>query len=186
MGLYEKGINLLSPELRRKEVTPNQKIIQIIGLVITVTLIMWSVVQSLEIRNLKKDIAVNRAGISQMDPIVRNINESKSKKEQMKKTVEELRRLIENRAEWSGIMESVNKVIPSKSWLDSVSFKGVEGQGGQLIIEGRTFVASDATEFLLRLGRLPNMDKAELNYTQVEALGDKKVIRFRITGYLKR
>ncbi|MBI2447114.1 MAG: type IV pilus assembly protein PilM [Candidatus Omnitrophica bacterium] len=186
MGLYEKGINLLSPELRRKEVTPNQKIIQIIGLVITITLIMWSVVQSLEIRNLKKDIAVNRAGISQMDPIVRNINESKSKKEQMKKTVEELRRLTENRAEWSGIMESVNKVMPSKSWLDSFSFKGAEGQGGQLIIEGRSFTASDATEFLLRLGKAPYIDKAELNSTKIETLGDKKVIRFRITGYLKR
>jgi|GEM_PF-5011440 len=186
MGLYEKGINLLSPGLRRKEVTPTQKLIQIAGFIITLTLIIWSIVRSLEIRNLKEEIAVNRAGISQMDPIVGNINEAKAKKDKMRNAEEGLKHLVENRIRWSDIMESINRLMPSKSWLDSIAFTGAEAGARTLIIDGLTFAASDATELLLRLGKVPYIDKVELNYTQIETLGDRKAIRFRITGYLKR
>jgi type IV pilus assembly protein PilM len=185
LALYEEGLNLLPPNLRRKEFTPKQRMFQITGIVLTAILIFASLAQAIRIGYLKTEIGVNKAGIAQMDPIVKDINNAKAQKEDVRVREEVFKNLVQARLSWSTLFRKMSEVIPEGLWLASFSYEK-KGDTDIFTITGMTYTEPAATTFLLRVGQIPEIEKVDLNYVQAQELEGRKVTSFKITGYLKK
>lgn len=184
-GLERAGVNLLPLELRPKE---EKKIVATLkggsplwaGSITILILALLYIAAGFDISDKRasiETIRIEEKGVMERVGLLENL---KNKRGEITRMIEIVQDLEEGKYSRVKLIDEINRIIPSYTWLTLLKEEGGSEKGFNVLIGGVSGSNLDVSEFLKNLEASSYFSGVELSYTRLGKIGEVDVIEFEI------
>lgn len=184
-GLKKAGVNLLPLELRPKE---EKMIVATLkggfplwaGSITILVLALLYIVAGFGIRDTRAGIEMLRIqekGVMERVGLLENL---RNKRREITRRINLVQDLGEGKYSRVKLIDEINRIIPSYTWLTLLKEEGGSEKGFNVLIKGVTGSNLGVSEFLKNLEASPYFSRVELSYTQLSKIGEIDITEFQI------
>lgn len=207
-------INLLPKELRKKRKTFDlgKSTLYFLsgGVALIIFMILITTFQSLRLKGLDNNIMEAKRKKEQLRESIQMVDAISEVKTKILRRMSAIENLDKNRSTWIEVLQDLSERVPEFVWLSSfkeaprTSPKVVQNPSSgsnapqdtlkkataepafisQVTIDGYSFSINNLAIFMINLMRSNYFKNIELNFVKAEALEDKKIFSFQLSGNL--
>lgn len=173
-------INLLPVE-ERKEVRGLSELVVGMLLIIAVLVVILAThyIQTKNIRDVKHNIITAEKRIKELEEVKKMVDDFKAKNKELKRRIEIIKVLEENKTGPLYVMDSLAAAIPDRAWINKFSEKGRSAK-----IEGVAWNEFTVSDFMKELQSSPFFIKVELGNIKKSSIRTQTVRTFIINTLL--
>jgi len=173
-------INLLQVE-ERKEVRGLSELVVGLLLIIAILVVILAThyIQAKNIRDVKHRITTAEKRIIELEKVKKMVDEFKAKNNELKRRIEIIKVLEENRTGPLYVMDSLSTSIPDRAWINKFSEKG-----GSAKIEGVAWNEFTVSDFMRALQSSPYFINVELGNIKKSSIRTQPIRTFIINTLL--
>ncbi len=175
-------INLLPVRAAKKKETAVQQIIIFVAVIAIVAVVVMSLyfVKRVQIAATRNDITTANNRISELKAKIGKLEELKSLKEQVKKKLDVLTQLRNNKTGPANRLATLSDLTPNQLWLT-----GYNENGSDVKISGIAYTEELIAQFMRALEASNDYVSVELTVSEQTEIAGTKLKKFELTSKLK-
>jgi len=186
-------INLLPPEVRRRQRTRRQvALVVVVGVVILALLGVLFLFQQLKLNGLRRDLAAQEQVNEDLRRQIAELSEFDQLQRELAASEQLFSQLMADEVRWSAVLRDISLVIPGDVWLDSLDASlqtaaegetGTVTQGliGQISMSGFGLSHRSVALWLTRLEDVQGFVNPWASNSQQTRIGESEAVQFSST-----